>query len=81
MRELATQVLDDIIGAVLERRAPAPLPSVEVGTAISAPLPPLLRERVDRLARQLRPLHDSVARWIAIETGEVPATGDAVRVA
>jgi len=81
MRELATRVLDDIIGAVLERRAPAPLPSVEEGTAISAPLPPLLRERVDRLARQLRPLHDSVARWIAIETGEVPATGDAVRVA
>ena len=78
--ELATRVLDDMIGAVLEGRQPAPLPSLEEASVISAALPPLLRERVDRLARQLRPLHDSVARWIAIETAELRPTGDAVRV-
>jgi uncharacterized membrane protein YccC len=66
--DASKRVLDDLSAAALERRSPAPLLSLEEATAISSALPPLVRERVERLSRQLRSLHDSLARWIATDT-------------
>ena len=45
---------------------PAPLPRVvtsEAARARETAVPPLLRARLDRLARQIRLLHDAVERW------------------
>jgi uncharacterized membrane protein YccC len=56
----ATTVLDDLAASITDARAPAPLPVV---AAVDAETPLLVRARVDRLARQIRLLHDAVARW------------------
>jgi uncharacterized membrane protein YccC len=56
----ATLVLDDLAESVVDRRPPAPLPApAEVDERAAL----ILRARVDRLARQIRLLHDAVARW------------------
>jgi uncharacterized membrane protein YccC len=55
----ATLVLDDLAESIVDGRPPAPLPApaeVDERTAL------IVRARVDRLARQLRLLHDAVAR-------------------
>jgi uncharacterized membrane protein YccC len=57
-------VLDDLAAALLDRRPPAPLLAPEDAEALGAGLAPLARARVDRIARQLRSLHDSVERWM-----------------
>jgi uncharacterized membrane protein YccC len=65
--ETATGVLADLAESVETGREPAPLPTVmasEAARAREAGMPPLLRARLDRLARQIRLLHDAVARWI-----------------
>jgi uncharacterized membrane protein YccC len=56
----ATTVLDDLAVSIADGRAPAPLP---VLTAVDADMPLIVRARVDRLARQIRLLHDAVERW------------------
>ncbi|MFI5256668.1 MAG: FUSC family protein [Gemmatimonadales bacterium] len=63
----ASGVLEDLAGALEEHRPPAPLPIlVEVGDGRRDGTPsPLLGARVDRLARQIRLLHDAVDRWVA----------------
>ena len=66
--ETATGVLNDLAESVEEGRDPAPLPAVvtsESARAREAEVPPLLRARLDRLARQIRLLHDAIARWTA----------------
>jgi uncharacterized membrane protein YccC len=61
--EVAEQVLDDLRSAVEERRAPAPLPPLVQPAAGDLPLSPVLRIRLERLARQLKTLHDAIERW------------------
>jgi uncharacterized membrane protein YccC len=56
----ATLVLDDLADSIVDGRPPAPVPApaeVDGETAL------IVRARVDRLARQLRLVHDAVARW------------------
>jgi uncharacterized membrane protein YccC len=66
----AEAVLDDLAAALVEGRAPAPLPPLGVGEALETGLPPLLRARMVRIARQIRTLHDEVGRYL---TAEAPA--------
>lgn len=64
--ETATRVLSDLAESVETGREPAELPTVmasEAARARDAEVPPLLRARLDRLARQIRLLHDAIARW------------------
>jgi uncharacterized membrane protein YccC len=64
--ETATGVLANLAESIEAGRAPAPLPTVmasEVARAREAGLPPLVRARLDRLARQIRLLHDAIERW------------------
>jgi uncharacterized membrane protein YccC len=64
--DTATRVLSDLAESIEEDREPAPLPSLmasEAARAREAGAPPLLRARLDRLARQIRLLHDAIARW------------------
>jgi uncharacterized membrane protein YccC len=64
--DTATAVLDDLAAAVEVGRTPGALPTVvasEAARAREVGVPPLLRQRLDRLARQIGLLHDAVARW------------------
>jgi uncharacterized membrane protein YccC len=61
--EAAERVLDDLASAVVELRAPAALPPLIEAGAGDLPLAPVLRVRLDRLARQLKTLHDAIERW------------------
>lgn len=60
----AAAMLDDIATALTTRRLPRPLPSLYESEALSAAQSPLVHARLERLARQLRSLHDSVERWL-----------------
>jgi len=62
-RERAVAVLDDLAVAVREHRRPLPLPILVEGTELERDAAPQLRARVDRVARQLRQLHDAVDEW------------------
>jgi hypothetical protein len=42
----------------------------EAARAREADVPPLLRARLDRLARQIRLLHDAIDRWVAKRESE-----------
>jgi uncharacterized membrane protein YccC len=66
--ERATTVLDDLALAATAGRRPAPLP-ILVPVVQGGDAPPLLGPRVDRLARQIRMLHDAVDRWTASDAG------------
>jgi hypothetical protein len=64
--DTALGVLQDLAEAIESGRAPAPLPSIvsaEAERARGAEVPPLLRARFDRLARQIRLVHDAIGRW------------------
>jgi hypothetical protein len=64
--DTALGVLEDLAESIEAGRAPAPLPSVvsaEAERARGGDVPPLLRARFDRLARQIRLVHDAIARW------------------
>jgi len=64
--DTAVGVLDDLAEAIELGRPPAPLPSIvasEAERARGAEVPPLLRARFDRLARQIRLVHDAIGRW------------------
>ena len=60
--EAADRVLDDLACAVVERRAPAPLPPLAAARPEDLP-GPVLSVRLDRLTRQLKTLHDAIERW------------------
>ena len=73
--ETATAVMADLASAVEEGRTPAALPSVVASEAARARehgIPPLLRARLDRLARQIRLLHDAVERWTSSVEDRTP---------
>jgi uncharacterized membrane protein YccC len=64
--QTATDVLSDLADAVEEGRRPVALPSVVASEAArerARDVPPLVLARLDRLARQIRQLHDSIERW------------------
>jgi uncharacterized membrane protein YccC len=64
--DTAMEVLNDLAASAEETRAPAPLPPVvspETARARETGVPPLVRARLDRLARQIRLLHDAIERW------------------
>jgi uncharacterized membrane protein YccC len=61
--EVAEQVLDDLRSAVIEHRPPAPLPALVQPGAEDLPLSPVLRVRIERLARHLKTLYDAIERW------------------
>ena len=66
----AESVLDDLSLAASEERRPAPLPILVEDAELDRDVAPLLRARVDRLARQIRLLHDALDRWAATRTSE-----------
>jgi len=70
----AHDVLADLEQAARERRRPAPLPILVQGAELDRRAAPLLRARVDRLARQIRMLHDALDRWASEGTQEGPAS-------
>jgi uncharacterized membrane protein YccC len=61
----AVNVLEDLADAVTRGRRPAPFPPIGSVNPPGESMPPLVRVRVTRLARQLRMLHDAVDRWLA----------------
>jgi uncharacterized membrane protein YccC len=71
----AVMVLDDLAEAASGRRRPATLPILVQGAELDRDAAPLLRARVDRLARQIRQLHDAVDRWAedeSVQKGPAP---------
>ena len=76
--EAVSAVLEDLAQAITSNRAPRPFPGSTPsplrphsvadsgeGGLPGAPLPPVVSARVERLARQLKPLHDAVAELSA----------------
>jgi uncharacterized membrane protein YccC len=61
----AEGVLDDLASAVVEHRAPAPLPAMAAADSDDEEVGPVLRVRLDRLTGQLKTLHDAIERWSA----------------
>lgn len=59
--DAATRVLDDLADAMTARRAPLPFPQPGEVARVDATLPAVVAARIERLARQLKPLHDAVA--------------------
>ncbi len=59
-RRAAVATLENLAWALEEWGAPAPLPAFDVKDATH--LSPLVKARIDRLARQVMTLHDAVAR-------------------
>lgn len=70
----ADAVLEDLARAAAEQRRPAPLPILVLGAELDRNETPLLRARVDRLARQIRMLHDALDRWASDGKGQGPAS-------
>jgi hypothetical protein len=70
----ADSVLDELASSASEQRRPAPLPILVEDAELDREAAPLLRARVDRLARQIRLLHDSLDRWAATQTQEGAAS-------
>jgi uncharacterized membrane protein YccC len=62
-REAAGAVMEELADALTTGRPPAPLPMLGAMEAAEQPVPPLLHVRVERLAAQLRMLHQAVGRW------------------
>jgi uncharacterized membrane protein YccC len=69
--DAAAAAFDDLGAALRDGRAPAALPAGATPPARSD-LPPLLRARVERLARQLKSLHDAVAHWTERQVAPAP---------
>ncbi|MDB4898766.1 MAG: hypothetical protein JWN53_574 [Gemmatimonadetes bacterium] len=60
--DAVADVLDDMSTAIAEGRPPTPLPMFAALDEAERTVPPLLRPRVDRLAAQLRMVHEAVRR-------------------
>lgn len=61
--DAAHAMLVDLADAVLEGRSPLPAPAIGTVPLPSTESGPVIRQRLSRLARQLKLLHDAVARW------------------
>jgi hypothetical protein len=71
----AGMVLEELAEALTDERRPAPLPMLGALEAAERPVPPLLRVRVDRLARQLRMMHEAVGRQLTVGQTESRTVG------
>lgn len=77
----AHDILNDLIGAIEEGRAPAPYPVVGAVPLPDAERAPVLHRRLVRIARQIKLVHDAATRWLVAgaetrvlaRTGEFPA--------
>ena len=63
--DAASTVLEDLAEAIKDGRAPMPFPEPGDVARASVPLDAFVAVRVERLARQLKPLHDAVAEIVA----------------
>ena len=70
----AESVLEELSLAASQQRRPAPLPILVEGVDLDRDASPLLRARIDRLARQIRLLHDALDRWASTPDGEGAAS-------
>jgi len=61
----ASSVLEDLADAITSGRAPVPFPQPGEVSRASVPLNAVVSARVERLARQLKPLHDAIAEMTA----------------
>jgi uncharacterized membrane protein YccC len=61
----ASQVLDDLADAIAAGRAPSPFPAPGEVAKSDTTLAPVVHAGVERLARQLKPLHDAIAEMAA----------------
>ena len=61
----AAAVLDDLAESVESGRAPQPMQPLPQMSAEERRSSPLLFARLERIARQLATLHDSIERWVA----------------
>jgi hypothetical protein len=61
----ASTVLEDLADAITSGRAPAAFPEPGAVARASVPLNAVVSARVERLARQLKPLHDAIAEMTA----------------
>jgi uncharacterized membrane protein YccC len=77
----ATRVLDDLAAAVVAERRPAALPILVTtdGGYAERVASPLVRARLDRLARQIRLLHDAIDRWTTRNDDTRPASAQMQR--
>lgn len=64
--DAAAAVLDDLADAISNRRPPAPFPLPGSVAQGSRELGPVATARLDRLARQLKPLHDAIAEMSVV---------------
>jgi hypothetical protein len=69
----ADTILADLADAVAHGRAPAPFPAVGVVAMPDESAPLAVRARVNRLARQLRLLHDAIEKLEFAERESVRA--------
>jgi uncharacterized membrane protein YccC len=78
-RRAVMPVLDDLATSLENGRDPRGLPDLDLHTG-DAPVSPLIKARVDRLARQVKTLHDAVARMApaAERAGPSPVARDDV---
>lgn len=61
----ASRVLEDLADAISSGRPPAPFPLPGEVARAPVPLSAVVSARVERLARQLKPLHDAIAEMTA----------------
>jgi hypothetical protein len=67
-------VLADLAGAVSDARRPRPFPAPGTVPLPDARANPILYQRLVRLARQLRLMHDAVERWMTGNAAASPVT-------
>jgi uncharacterized membrane protein YccC len=77
---ITDEVFDDLAGAVAEGRTPASFPRISGSALPSAGELPIVHQRLVRLARQLRLMHDAIDRWMGDQATPV-LIADATRSA
>lgn len=63
--DAAETILSDAASSLLEGRAPAPFPAIGSIAMPDAEPAPIVQQRVVRIARQLKLMHASIARWVS----------------
>jgi hypothetical protein len=61
--DAASAVMDDLADALASEHGVAPLSQLGAVDLVERPRAPLLRVRMDRLAGQIRMMHEAVDRW------------------
>jgi uncharacterized membrane protein YccC len=63
--QVAHRVLNDLADAVIRGQSPAPFPPIGSVVLRDASPTTVVHQRLTRLARQLKQIHDAVARWVS----------------